>query len=60
MIEKRTFDSLGKFDADWLAARYHFSFRLFAKIPAGLPIVLFLLRCRHTLGRWIARRKAVS
>lgn len=26
MIEKRTFDSLGKFDADWLAARYHFSF----------------------------------
>src|SRR6185295_16558776 len=26
MIEKRAFDSLGKFDADWLAARYHFSF----------------------------------
>jgi hypothetical protein len=26
MIEKRPFDSLGKFDADWLAARYHFSF----------------------------------
>src|SRR5574338_1460899 len=26
MIEKRGFDSLGKFDADWLAARYHFSF----------------------------------
>lgn len=26
MIEKRSFDSLGKFDADWLAARYHFSF----------------------------------
>ena len=23
MIEKRSFDSLGKFDADWLAARYH-------------------------------------
>jgi hypothetical protein len=26
MIEKRAFESLGKFDADWLAARYHFSF----------------------------------
>ncbi|MBN8605313.1 MAG: pirin family protein [Caulobacterales bacterium] len=26
MIEKRSFDSLGKFDADWLKARYHFSF----------------------------------
>ncbi|MBL8537116.1 MAG: pirin family protein [Hyphomonadaceae bacterium] len=26
MIEKRAFDSLGTFDADWLAARYHFSF----------------------------------
>ena len=26
MIEKRSFDSLGRFDADWLAARYHFSF----------------------------------
>jgi quercetin 2,3-dioxygenase len=26
VIEKRSFDSLGKFDADWLAARYHFSF----------------------------------
>jgi redox-sensitive bicupin YhaK (pirin superfamily) len=26
VIEKRPFDSLGKFDADWLAARYHFSF----------------------------------
>ncbi len=26
MIEKRAFDSLGSFDADWLAARYHFSF----------------------------------
>lgn len=26
MIEIRSFDSLGKFDADWLAARYHFSF----------------------------------
>jgi redox-sensitive bicupin YhaK (pirin superfamily) len=26
MIEKRPFDSLGKFDAGWLAARYHFSF----------------------------------
>jgi redox-sensitive bicupin YhaK (pirin superfamily) len=26
MIEKRPFESLGKFDADWLAARYHFSF----------------------------------
>lgn len=26
MIEKRPFDSLGQFDADWLAARYHFSF----------------------------------
>jgi redox-sensitive bicupin YhaK (pirin superfamily) len=26
MIEKRTFDSLGRHDADWLAARYHFSF----------------------------------
>jgi quercetin 2,3-dioxygenase len=26
MIEKRSFDSLGTFDADWLAARYHFSF----------------------------------
>jgi redox-sensitive bicupin YhaK (pirin superfamily) len=26
MIEKRPFSSLGKFDADWLAARYHFSF----------------------------------
>jgi redox-sensitive bicupin YhaK (pirin superfamily) len=26
MIEKRPFDSLGTFDADWLAARYHFSF----------------------------------
>jgi len=26
MIERRPFDSLGKFDADWLAARYHFSF----------------------------------
>lgn len=26
MIEKRSFDSLGQFDADWLAARYHFSF----------------------------------
>lgn len=26
MIDKRPFSSLGKFDADWLAARYHFSF----------------------------------
>jgi redox-sensitive bicupin YhaK (pirin superfamily) len=26
MLEKRPFDSLGAFDADWLAARYHFSF----------------------------------
>jgi len=26
MIEKRAFDSLGRHDADWLAARYHFSF----------------------------------
>ena len=26
MIEKRSFESLGRFDADWLAARYHFSF----------------------------------
>jgi len=26
MIEKRPFANLGKFDADWLAARYHFSF----------------------------------
>lgn len=26
MIEKRPFESLGTFDADWLAARYHFSF----------------------------------
>lgn len=26
MIEKRPFDSLGRHDADWLAARYHFSF----------------------------------
>jgi quercetin 2,3-dioxygenase len=26
MIEKRSFDGLGKFDSDWLAARYHFSF----------------------------------
>jgi len=26
MIEKRPFDSLGQFDAGWLAARYHFSF----------------------------------
>lgn len=26
MIEKRAFDSLGRFDNDWLAARYHFSF----------------------------------
>jgi quercetin 2,3-dioxygenase len=26
MIEKRTFDSLGRMDIDWLAARYHFSF----------------------------------
>ncbi|MGQ0533999.1 MAG: pirin family protein [Caulobacteraceae bacterium] len=26
MIEKRPFESLGRFDADWLAARYHFSF----------------------------------
>ena len=26
MIEKRGFDSLGRHDADWLAARYHFSF----------------------------------
>ncbi|MBX9746182.1 MAG: pirin family protein [Hyphomonadaceae bacterium] len=26
MIERRSFDSLGKHDADWLAARYHFSF----------------------------------
>jgi redox-sensitive bicupin YhaK (pirin superfamily) len=26
MIEHRPFASLGKFDADWLAARYHFSF----------------------------------
>ena len=26
MIEKRPFSSLGQFDADWLAARYHFSF----------------------------------
>jgi quercetin 2,3-dioxygenase len=26
MIEKRAFDSLGRFDSDWLAARYHFSF----------------------------------
>ncbi len=26
MIEKRPFSSLGRFDNDWLAARYHFSF----------------------------------
>ncbi len=26
MIEKRPFESLGRFDNDWLAARYHFSF----------------------------------
>jgi quercetin 2,3-dioxygenase len=26
MIDKRPFASLGKFDADWLKARYHFSF----------------------------------
>src|SRR5688572_16669146 len=26
MIEKRPFDSLGRFDSDWLAARHHFSF----------------------------------
>ncbi|HYD72422.1 MAG TPA: pirin family protein [Candidatus Binatia bacterium] len=26
MIDRRPFDSLGRFDADWLAARYHFSF----------------------------------
>jgi redox-sensitive bicupin YhaK (pirin superfamily) len=26
MIEKRPFESLGRHDADWLAARYHFSF----------------------------------
>ena len=26
MIDKRPFDSLGRFDAVWLAARYHFSF----------------------------------
>jgi hypothetical protein len=26
MIDKRPFESLGRFDADWLAARYHFSF----------------------------------
>ena len=26
MIAKRPFDSLGRHDADWLAARYHFSF----------------------------------
>ena len=26
MIEHRPFTSLGRFDADWLAARYHFSF----------------------------------
>ena len=26
MIEKRPFDGLGRHDADWLAARYHFSF----------------------------------
>src|SRR5262245_48256141 len=26
MIEKRAFESLGRFDNDWLAARYHFSF----------------------------------
>lgn len=26
MIEHRPFSSLGQFDADWLAARYHFSF----------------------------------
>lgn len=26
MIEKRPFVSLGRFDADWLSARYHFSF----------------------------------
>lgn len=26
MIEKRSFDSLGRMDIDWLAARYHFSF----------------------------------
>lgn len=26
MIEHRPFASLGRFDADWLAARYHFSF----------------------------------
>lgn len=26
MIEHRPFSSLGRFDADWLAARYHFSF----------------------------------
>ena len=26
MIEIRTFDQLGRFDNDWLSARYHFSF----------------------------------
>ncbi len=26
MIDKRPFDSLGRHDSDWLAARYHFSF----------------------------------
>ncbi|MEX0760206.1 MAG: pirin family protein, partial [Tistlia sp.] len=26
MIDPRPFDSLGRFDNDWLAARYHFSF----------------------------------
>ena len=26
MIEIRTFDTLGRFDNDWLSARYHFSF----------------------------------
>jgi redox-sensitive bicupin YhaK (pirin superfamily) len=26
MIDKRPFESLGRFDNDWLAARYHFSF----------------------------------
>jgi redox-sensitive bicupin YhaK (pirin superfamily) len=27
MIEHRPFDSLGRFELDWLCARYHFSFR---------------------------------
>ncbi|RMD61737.1 MAG: pirin family protein [Alphaproteobacteria bacterium] len=26
MIERRPFDSLGRFETDWLSARYHFSF----------------------------------